>query len=165
MRDVLLVATPLVVWALLWIVGINLTNSGDPVMLPYLPLLNPLDISVMVTFGAIALWWTALDDSQRAKVWSFDARSLIALVAAVIFLWLNAALIRSLHYLWDAPLGISGIMRSVQIQAALSIFWGLLGFTAMVIAGRKRWRPVWLVGATLMGIVIAILVVAGVLAK
>jgi uncharacterized membrane protein len=133
---------------------VSVASRGDSAPLPYVPLLNPLDLSVMLICGAAALWWTALDESQRQRVWMSDPRGLVALAAALVFLWLNSALIRALHYSMGAPLDLNGIMQSVVVQAALSIFWGLLGFVSMVIAGRKRWRVVWIVGATLMCVVI-----------
>jgi uncharacterized membrane protein len=151
----LLASIPLVVWCAAWIVVVSVTNNGDPAPLPYLPLLNPLDVSVMLAFASGTLWCATLTADERQRVWSQDIRSLLAIIAALAFLWLNSALIRSMHYLAGAPLGARGIMRSVEVQAALSVFWGLLGFTSLLIAGRKGWRPVWLIGATLMGIVIA----------
>ena len=75
--------------------------------------------------------------------------------AALVFFWLNAALIRALHYTVGTPVTVFGIMDSQVVQAALSIFWGLLGFAAMTIAARQRWRSVWVVGAALMIVVVA----------
>jgi uncharacterized membrane protein len=88
-------------------------------------------------------------------VWPTDGRILIAIVAGIGFLWLNAALIRSLHHNFGAPITMYGIARSQFVQAALSIFWALLGFSAMTLAARKRWRYVWIVGGALMLIVVA----------
>ena len=72
-----------------------------------------------------------------------------------MFLWLNAALIRSLHHNWGAPITAYGITHSTFVQSALSIFWGVLGFAAMTIAAKQRWRYVWIVGVGLMGVVVA----------
>jgi uncharacterized membrane protein len=148
-------AVPLLAAAALWIALINLTSRGDASWLPYLPLLNPLDVSVALVFTAGALWWTSLTEAQREGVWPFDLRALIAVVAALVFLWLNAALIRALHHNWGAPITPYGIAHSTLVQSALSIFWSVLGFTAMTLAARQRWRYVWLVGAALMVVVVA----------
>ena len=147
-------AIPLAVAICAWIAVVNLTNSGDPMWLPYIPLLNPLDIGVALCLAALALWWTSLDAQQRANLWQADTRGLIALVAAIAFIWLNAALIRSLHHNWGAPITLHGIVRSTFVQAALSIFWGVLGFLAMTIAARKKWRYAWMVGGSLMMVVV-----------
>lgn len=151
----LLGAVPLAIAVCAWIVVVNLGNSGDPMWLPYFPLLNPLDISVGLCLLALGLWWTSLDEQQRGRVWQFDERALIAIVAAIVFLWLNAALIRALHHNWGAPITLHGIMFSTFVQAALSIFWGVLGFIAMTVAARKKWRYAWMVGGVLMIVVVA----------
>ncbi|MGH8178246.1 MAG: DUF2339 domain-containing protein [Steroidobacter sp.] len=148
-------AAPLVIAIGLWIAVINLTSRGDASWLPYLPLLNPLDVSVALAFAAVGLWWTSLDEAQRESLWRSDQRVLIVSIGALTFLWLNAALIRSLHHNWSAPITAYGIAHSTLVQSALSIFWGVLGFVAMTIAARQRWRYLWLVGAGLMVVVVA----------
>jgi uncharacterized membrane protein len=139
----------------LWVVLINMTSTGDSTWLPYLPLLNPLDISVALCFASLAMWWSSLSEQQRAMWWQFDMRALIAAVAAMAFIWLNAALIRTLHHNFGAPITAYGMSHSTLVQASLSIFWGVLGFTAMTIAARQRWRYVWIVGGALMVVVVA----------
>jgi uncharacterized membrane protein len=151
----LLIAAPVAIAIALWIAAVNGFSVGDPIWLPYLPLLNPLDVCVALCIAAGALWWTALDHRQRAKLWPGDPRMVIALIAALVFWWLNAALIRSLHHNFGAPITLYGMVRSQFVQAALSIFWAVLGFAAMTLAARKRWRYVWLVGGALMLIVVA----------
>jgi uncharacterized membrane protein len=100
------------------------------------------------------MWWVSLDERQRA-LWPFDLRALLAVVAGLAFLWLNAALIRSLHHNFGAPITTYGISHSTLVQASLSIFWGILGFSAMTVAARQHWRYVWMVGAALMIVVVA----------
>jgi uncharacterized membrane protein len=148
-------ATPLVIATGCWIAGVNVLSRGDASWLPYAPLLNPLDVSVALSFAAVGLWWTSLDDAQRSSLWGSNPLILLAIVAGLVFLWLNAALIRSLHHNWGAPITPYGVAHSTLVQSALSIFWGVLGFTAMTIAAKQRWRFVWLVGAGLMAVVVA----------
>lgn len=142
---------PLAMAACLWILLVNLTQSGDPDWLPYVPLLNPLDVSVALTFAALALWWTALPSATQAASLEDRAKMLVAVLA---FIWLNAALLRALHHNWGAPLSATGMMSSTLVQASLSIFWGLLGFVAMTLGAKRHWRIVWLVGASLMIVVV-----------
>ena len=148
-------AVPIAVALCIWIVAINLGSSGDPAWLPYIPLLNPLDICVALAMAALAMWWSALDPAQRESMWQLDIRALIAIAAGIVFLWLNAALIRALHHVWGAPITASGIVHSTFVQSALSIFWGVLGFAAMMTGAKQRWRYVWMVGVGLMGVVVA----------
>ena len=147
-------AVPLAMACALWIIGINLTHDGDAVWLPYIPLLNPQDVSVALCLVSLVVWWTSLEDAQRAHLHSIDPRIPFALIAGLTFLWLNAALIRALHYTLDTPLTLSGIASSTIVQASLSIFWGVLGFAAMTLAARMKRRLGWLAGATLMAVVV-----------
>jgi uncharacterized membrane protein len=148
-------AMPAVVAMSVWILLINVSSTGDSTWLPYMPLLNPLDISVALCFASLAMWWSSLSDQQRAIFWQFDARALIAVIAGLVFVWLNAALIRTLHHNFGAPITAYGMAHSTLVQASISIFWGVLGFTAMTLAARQRWRYVWIAGATLMIVVVA----------
>jgi uncharacterized membrane protein len=147
-------AAPIAIALCIWIVVISITSTGDPAWLPYLPLLNPLDVCVALAIAALAMWWSALEPEQREALWQFDARALIAIAAGIVFLWLNAALIRTLHHNWGAPITYYGITHSTFVQSALSIFWGVLGFAAMTAAAKQRWRYVWMVGVGLMGVVV-----------
>ena len=148
-------AAPIAVALCVWIVVINSSSTGDPAWLPYLPLLNPLDVCVALAIAALAMWWSALDPAQRATLWPLDVRALIAIAAGIVFLWLNAALIRTLHHNLGAPITAYGITHSTFVQSSLSIFWGVLGFAAMTLGGEAKWRYVWIVGAALMGVVVA----------
>ncbi|HEY5755460.1 MAG TPA: DUF2339 domain-containing protein [Steroidobacter sp.] len=148
-------ALPAVVGMSLWILLINTSSTGDSTWLPYYPLLNPLDISVALCFAAFAMWWSSLSEEQRETCWPFEMRALVAVVAGLVFVWLNAALIRTLHHNFGAPITIYGMAHSTLVQASISIFWGVLGFTAMTLAARKHWRYVWMVGGALMIVVVA----------
>jgi uncharacterized membrane protein len=146
---------PVAIATYVWMALINLTSDGNPVWLPYVPLFNPLDISVALSLAAIALWWTSLQKAVRNSILQGNHKLLAALMAALVFLWLNAALLRALHHNLGAPFTASGMTRSTLVQASLSIFWGLLGFSAMTVAAKRHWRIVWLVGVSLMIVVVA----------
>jgi uncharacterized membrane protein len=47
------------------------------------------------------------------------------------------------------------MMKSVLVQASLSIFWAVLALAAMVFATRTGRRAIWIAGAVLMGVVVA----------
>jgi uncharacterized membrane protein len=147
-------AVPLAIVICLWVVMTNMSSTGDSTWLPYLPLFNPLDVSMALCLASLAMWWSSLNGPQRATWWQGDRRALIAIVAGLIFLWLNAALLRSLHHNFGAPITAYGMQHSTLVQSSLSIFWGVLGFSAMTIAARRRWRYVWMAGAVLMTVVV-----------
>ncbi len=149
------IAAPvLALWAAAWLLATNLHSDGNSGNLIYMPLLNPLDIASILILLCIKLWWeqSATDDAPRRL-----ARNPLlprAIFAGLIFVWLNAALVRALHYNMGTPLSFEGIMDSTVVQAALSIFWGLLGFIAMIWSARRSQREAWMVGAALMAVVV-----------
>ena len=149
------IAAPvLALWAAVWLLGTNFQSDGNSGNLIYMPLLNPLDVASVLILLCIHLWWTQL--CVETSLRKFFGRSILpqAAFAGLAFIWLNAALIRALHYGMGTPLSFDGIMHSVTVQAALSIFWGLLGFSAMIWSARRSRREVWMAGAALMAVVV-----------
>jgi uncharacterized membrane protein len=147
-------SAPLAAAVALWIVTANLSSTGDPGWLPYVPLLNPLDLASALALLTLAYWWLALSTEQRGAFWGGSSLVLWTAAAALVFVWLNAALVRALHYGFDTPLHFHGIRHSFLVQASLSIFWGLLGLSAMTLAARRARREIWIAGAALMAVVV-----------
>ena len=154
-RNYLLVCTGPVVLALAFMVtSINLTSNGDPAPLPYLPLLNPLEI-VTVLFVVLALAWKRLADGEKGHaledlVGGNWAPGLA--VAGVVLLTMTVA--RSVHHWQGVPFDLEPMTSSTTLQASLSIVWGLLGLTGMMVGGRSARRIVWIGGASLMAVVV-----------
>jgi uncharacterized membrane protein len=131
-----------------WFVG--LFFEGQPAPLPYLPLLNPLELAQFGFLLLLLAWYrrAALEGHALLDA-EFRARALA--VAGVILL--TAITLRSAHFLggvawnvalWDSPLA----------QAALSISWTVAGIAAMLLGKYRGSRAVWIGGGALMGVVI-----------
>lgn len=145
-------SVPLAAWAGLWVLVANLSSDGDPAWIPYLPLLNPLDLASAAVLMVLASCVLALPAAQREAL--LRQRPFVALAGALVFVWLNAALVRALHHGFDAPLTWHGMRHSFLVQSSLSIFWTLLGLSVMVVSTRKGWRRAWIVGAAMMAVVV-----------
>ena len=63
-------------------------------------------------------------------------------------------LLRTIHHWAGVPYRFEPLMRSVLVQASLSIFWSILALGLMVFATRRGHRSVWIVGAVLMAVVV-----------
>jgi uncharacterized membrane protein len=138
-----------------WSVLTNATSSGDTAPLPYIPLLNPLDLGQALILLVLLRYWRflrAVDTPETARV---DKRVPLPGLAALTFIWLNALLLRTLHHWFGIAFSLDALMASTLVQTCLSLFWTVLALTAMLIAARKRERIVWLVGAALLAVVIA----------
>lgn len=145
---------PLALGFLLWVLYANATHDGDSYPLPYLPLLNALDLAHILAGLALFAAWRAWRRATFEVPAFVRGRLAGGVVAAAGFLWLNGVLLRTLHHWADIPYDLESMSRSVLAQAALSIFWALIALSLMVVATRKASRSVWLLGAALMAVVV-----------
>jgi len=145
---------PLAGFIWLWMLHANFTSRGDPAPLPYLPLLNPLDLVQIAALLALFAWFRRVRSAPFApELFRTMELGYISLGSAA-FLWLNGVLLRTLHHWAGVPFNLDAMMRSMIVQASLSIFWSVLALCAMLTATRLRMRPLWLTGAGLMAVVV-----------
>jgi uncharacterized membrane protein len=138
-------AIVLLVMQWLAILQLNGATSGDPSPLPYFPFINPADLA---TAFSLLCTWHCLRANGR---WTVTAR--IAL-AGVAFVLSTVALLRAMHHLGGVPWLGDAMLASVLVQAAVSVYWGLLAFGAMAYGARRAHRGFWIAGAALMGLVV-----------
>jgi uncharacterized membrane protein len=150
----LLGAAPLAALAWLWIVYANMTSDGDPRPLPFVPLLNPLDLAMIGVLLALTSWMGSIRQHSLVSGERESSAALYGSLGAGAFIAANGGLLRALHHLAGVPYALEPMLRSTLVQAALSIFWSVLSLSVMVIATRRRLRALWLVGAALMGVVV-----------
>lgn len=130
---------------MLWVLGVNAASDASMAPLPYLPLLNPVDLGHgLVLLYALALWRLApLPAVPSAMVGG-----------ALGFWWLNSVLVRTLHHWADTPLWGGGALGSEVVQTGLSMLWTLSACTAMWVATRRPRRMLWMAGAGLLAAVV-----------
>jgi len=144
-------ALPLVAaWVALWLGWTSLYADGDPRPLPYLPLLNPLELTQLLAIGALALWWLrsgaeVFGDFRRYAGWA---------LGLALFAWANTAIARAVHHLGGVPFVWSALFASHWFHAALSIFWGVSGLVLMVAGSRFGRRVLWQTGLGLYGLTV-----------
>jgi uncharacterized membrane protein len=132
----------------------GLVSAGDPMPLGYLPLLNPLDIATALTALLAVYWLKDARDTQTLRT-PADWRLGLRTIGIFALLTSTAAVVRAIHHLGGVPWDMDGLFRSDLVQAGLSIYWGVLGFSGMVWGARSRSRITWSVGAGLMTVVVA----------
>jgi uncharacterized membrane protein len=147
-------ALPLAGFLWLWLIYANFASRGDAPPLPYLPLLNPLDL--VQCAALIALWaWSRRIRSATVVPKTLQSGELsYSAIGGAGFIWLNGMLLRTLHHWAGVPFQFDEMMRSMIVQASFSIFWSLLALCTMLIATRRQMRPLWLTGAGLMALVV-----------
>jgi len=142
----------LAIYLVLWSVLADVSRNGDPRPLPFVPLLNPLDLAQLFVLLVLLRYWTHLRRQESSPPMR-DAEA-FGLLAALAFVWLTTALLRTLHYWAGVPLEPDALLRSTLVQTSVSIFWAVLALTSMLVATQKKARIVWLVGAALLAVVI-----------
>ena len=147
--------TPIAVFLAAWTIHANLFNDGDPYPLPFVPLLNPLDIAVGIVFVLLARWLAALRGHGLQEWWARARGFVFALYGAAGFVWVNGTLLRTLHHWAGLQFALEPMLSSRLVQASFSILWTLLALGMMVAGTRRALRPVWLAGAVLMAAVVA----------
>ncbi|HSD61256.1 MAG TPA: DUF2339 domain-containing protein, partial [Burkholderiales bacterium] len=148
-------AAPVAAALLAWTLYVNFTEDGSAAPLPYLPLLNPLDLMLAAAFLALAGW--ALSAKRKhglqplaAMPWS----TLYVALGAPAFVWINGIVLRSLHHYAEVPFRLQAMLHSTLVQAAFSLLWTVTALALMYIAAQRALRELWLAGAGLLAVVV-----------
>lgn len=145
-------AGPLLGLAMLFNMGVN-TTIGAAAPLPYLPILNPLDL-VQIAFFVVVFQWvsrtfsdTKLNGIRQVGYW-------IAGIAA--FLTFNAGLARAVHHLLGNPFEVGLMVNSSTLQTLYAVSWSALAMVLMFLSHRRGegWRSVWIAGAIVLGLTV-----------
>jgi uncharacterized membrane protein len=148
-------AVGLAVYLAVWSVKTNVTLAGNPYPLPFVPLLNPLDLAEFFVLLVLLRFWLYLRSAQLPDYALLPQRPVFIGLAILAFIWLNAALLRSLHHLAAVPFEVGPLLSSTLVETSISIFWTLIALTTMLLATRRNARIVWLTAAALLGVVVA----------
>jgi uncharacterized membrane protein len=147
----------------------DLFCDGSARPLPYVPLANPLDIGVALALVMAWRWAREVSaddggagagtfaDATRAAA-SRLARPMPVAIAGAAFAWLNAMLVRGFHHYAGVPFQVDAWFASPSVQAGLAVLWTATALGLMWTATRRGWRPVWMAGAALLGLVVLKLV-------
>src|SRR5690606_33726085 len=119
-----------------------LRDAGDSAPLPWLPLLNPLDLVQLAALGLFACW-----------LWSSPSRVLarrrVALLSSAGFLLVTCITLRAVHHWGGVEWGGAPWSASLA-QTALTVVWSVLGVAGWIGGSRRGQRALWLAGAVLM---------------
>jgi uncharacterized membrane protein len=129
----------------------NAFADGDARPLPYVPLLNPLDLALAVVALAGVAWWRA---TGRAAA-SVGVREGVQAAAGFCgWMWLTMSTARAVHHLAGVPFTLDAGWSSSTLQAALALVWSVAALGVMVVANRRGARIAWAAGAALLGVVV-----------
>lgn len=150
--------TGLVLAAFLMLWGFQaLISQGNPVPLSWIPLLNPLDITLGVVLITLVKWWKTISPvlteyNSQNKI--FNKRVALISFGLLVFLWLNFTLFRVVHHWFDVPYTFNALYNSSLVQPAVSILWAISGVLLTVYSSRKNMRVLWLAGGVILVLVV-----------
>jgi len=137
---------PIAVLLSLWFLAVNVLSPGDPSPLPYLPVASPLDLTLALALWALAAW--------AARSTPISERALYRWIGAGLFVALNGIVLRTAHHWADIPWRLGSMLASKPLQAALTLAWSATALSVMYVATKRRLRPLWMLGAALLAVVV-----------
>jgi uncharacterized membrane protein len=140
----------------LWVLLANLFSDGHTPPLPYVPLLNPLDLMHGLVLYYSWRWERLSPQTQQGQQSRSSAMVLVA--AGLAFWWLTSLMIRTLHHWFSTPMWIDGASDSALVQTSLTVLWALISLITMLYATRRAGlagaRSFWQLGAALLALVV-----------
>jgi len=142
----IVVPSALAIAMMFWVVS-ACAIAGSATPLPYVPVLNPLELTQALALMVTWAWWRRIEAGM-----SEDApRLLLALLA---FIALNVVVARTVHFYLNVPFELENLAGSSVVQTGISILWGVTAGVLMTMARRRLDRSIWLVGAGLLAALI-----------
>lgn len=141
---------PLIISLIGWFMVMSLNSSGNAAPLPYVPLINPLDITLAAVLMLLFIWHRGVN-KHLGKL-----QSIMPIVPSIMgFTLLNGVLLRTLHHWVGTPFEWASIFTNSTVQMSFTFLWGITAFLLMLLAHKRGQRQIWIVGAALMGLVVA----------
>ncbi|WP_075676387.1 DUF2339 domain-containing protein [Stenotrophomonas sp. TD3] len=136
-----------------WLCGQLLPGDAAPLL--WLPVLNPAEIGQWLSLLLLARWLYS-DEGPQAPQAVLNIR--MPLLSLATFVALTSVVLHGVHQ-WGGLTWNASMMRFSLAQTSLTVLWSVLGVIAWVWGSRRGQRMLWMVGAVLMGVVLAKLVV------
>lgn len=136
-----------------WLLGQLLPGDAAPLL--WLPVLNPAEIGQWLSLLLLARW---LYSNQGSQVPQALLNIRMPLLALASFVALTSLVLHGVHQ-WGGLAWNASMMRFSLAQTSLTVLWSVLGVIAWVWGSRRGQRVLWMVGAVLMGVVLAKLVI------
>ncbi len=123
----------------------NVRHDGAMAPLPYLPLLNPLDLT---TGFVLMLWASALRQFASGAVAHEVLLHRLKIGGAIAaYVWFNLILLRSAAHYGGIDYRIDALAASQAVQAMLSLVWSASALVLMRVSARRMMRRAWSGGA------------------
>ena len=139
-----LLASAWLVLGMSW--GVSLFFPGESAPLPWMSLLNPLEL---LQIGTLAL----LAQRAWAGRGTMGSQTGVAVFALAAFAWVTFATLRASHH-WGGTNWSPSMLDDSVVQTALTVVWSVLGVLGWIFGSKRGDRLLWGAGAVLMGVVL-----------
>ena len=131
----------------LLVFGSSLFAAGSSAPLPFVPIINPLELMQLAILLLIAR------GDGFSTFGSVIAAQRMRVLVVLGFAFISFATLRGVHHLGGVPWN-EALAWTTLAQTGLTVVWSLIGMAAWIVGSRRGNRPLWLAGAVLMGIVL-----------
>ena len=136
------------------------TAGGNVDPLPYLPLVNPVDLLSFIAIASVALWLKQVRQTTLVNTKSMlRSNALLGVLAFAAFIVVNTVWLRFAHHFRGIAWNSSDLSSSFFVQAGYSVLWTLLGVASMFVGHRRSTRILWQAGAALLALTVVKLLV------
>jgi uncharacterized membrane protein len=149
-------AMPLAATVFVGALVMAVSSSGRTDPLPYIPLLNPTDLTLALALGGIVFWRSALTSAAPPPAGATALRlpQAWAALAGLAFIAVNTVWLRVVHHFFGVTWDVGALFGSFVVQTGYAILWTVLALSLMLAAALRKQRMLWLVGASLLGVVV-----------
>ncbi|MGH8715020.1 MAG: DUF2339 domain-containing protein, partial [Casimicrobiaceae bacterium] len=137
---------PIAVLVAAWFAIATVVSPGTATPLAYVPILNPLELTLVLALVALFAWAARFSDLRETTRYAWLGVGLFGL--------LNGAALRTAHQWVAVPWQLSALLGSKLLQAGLTLAWTATAVVLMFFATRRTLRPLWMIGAGLLALAI-----------
>ncbi|RKZ69974.1 MAG: hypothetical protein DRQ48_07080, partial [Gammaproteobacteria bacterium] len=144
---------PVVIFSAMWVIVVCF-NVADPYPLPYVPVINPQDLTQLFSMLIIYEWLSQTKQGKLPGINKLEPDVLLKVLAGIAFIWLNSLVAHVVHYYMAVPYAIDSMFASSIFQTSITIVWTVTAFVIMGLGSRLSQRKLWFTGAGLLAIVV-----------
>jgi uncharacterized membrane protein len=126
---------PMMLFLCAWFMLMSLNSSGNAMPLPYIPLINPLDIALSAVLLMLLIW------ERNIRQYFYKLEAHMPKIAGLMgFTLLNGMLLRTLHHWVGTPFQWTAIFDYPIVQMSFTFLWAISAFILMLLAHKRAER-------------------------
>ena len=144
---------PIILYLGLWVI-MACANRGDTAPLPYISILNPLELVQLFSIIIMLNWLILIKKEEIPEISFLNVSYAAKVVGIIVFIWITSVVAHSVHFYAGVRFDEYAMLRSEIFQTSISIVWTLTAFIVMWFGTGKKLRKVWFAGAFLLAVVV-----------